>query len=156
MPRSPLPNRRTETDLLLDTWNPHDHLQMNAVVAACALVAQADGWVTPEERNTMVQRMRHSPLVTMFGIDEVIVAFDSLNARFDRDLDDGEAVAEAMIGELRGQPRPSRLLIDTACSVAEADGGFDAEERGAIVRLCELLDLEPGDFDLTGAPAARR
>lgn len=129
---------------------------MDALVAACALVAQADGWVTPQERKRMIERMGQCPSVRFFGLHEVVVGFEALNLRFERDLDDGEATAEAAISRLRGQPGPSRLLIETACSVAEADGGFDAEEREVILRLCRLLDLDPGRYELVPADGGLR
>ena len=131
-----------------DVWTPGNIVQMDAVVAACAMVSQADGWVTPDERTRMLDRMRNSPTIAFFGTDDVLVLFDALNLRFERDLDDGEATAEVAIARLRGQPGPSRLLVETACSVAEADGGFDAEERAVILRLCTLLGISPEPYDV--------
>lgn len=131
-----------------DVWTPGNIVQMDAVVAACAMVSQADGWVTSDERTRMLDRMRNSPTIAFFGTDDVLVLFEALNLRFERDLDDGEATAEVAVARLRGQPGPSRLLIETACSVAEADGGFDAEERAVILRLCKLLGVDPASFDL--------
>ncbi len=138
-----------------DVWTQGDLVQMDAVVAGCAMVAQADGWVTPDERKRMIDRMQTSPTIAFFGVDDVLVLFEALNLRFDRDLDDGEATAEVAVARLRGQPGPSRLLIETACSVAEADGGFDAEERAVILRLCELLDVDPTPYDLTPGDGGR-
>ena len=131
-----------------DVWTPGDELEMDALIAACALVAQADGWVTPDERQRTVERMRRSPAVAVFGVQEVLLGFESLNERFDRDLDDGVATAEAAVRRLAGRSGPSRLLVETACAVAEADGGFDAEERDVVLRLCNLLDLEPARFEI--------
>lgn len=131
-----------------DVWTPGNIVQMDAVVAACAMVAQADGWVTPDERTRMLDRMRNSPTIAFFGADDVLLMFEALNLRFERDLDEGEATAEIAIARLRGQPGPSRLLIETACSVAQADGGFDAEERDVIMRLCKILGLDPASFAL--------
>jgi tellurite resistance protein TerB len=139
-----------------DVWTPGDVIQMDAVVAGCAMVAQADGWVTPDERQRMIDRMRNSPTVAFFGADDVIVLFEALNLRFDRDLDDGEATAEVAVSRLRGQSGPSRALIETACAVAEADGGFDAEERAVILRLCTILDVDPAQFDLIPGEGERR
>jgi len=139
-----------------DVWTPGDVIQMDAVVAGCAMVAQADGWVTPDERKRMIDRMRNSPTVAFFGADDVIVLFEALNLRFDRDLDDGEATAEVAVSRLRGQSGPSRALIETACAVAEADGGFDAEERAVILRLCRILDVDPAEFDLIPGEGDRR
>jgi tellurite resistance protein TerB len=155
MPRTPKTRRRQSAVDPQDVWTAGDVAQMDAVVAACALVAQADGWVTAQERRRMIDRMSQSRSVRLFGLHEVTVAFEALNLRFDRDLDDGEAAAEAAVVGLRGQPGPSHLLIDTACSVAEADGGFDAEERGVILRLCGLLDLDPARYDLMPGEGGR-
>ncbi len=75
---------------------------------------------------------------------------------FDRDLDAAEAMAEAAVARLRGRPGPSRLLIETACAIADADGGFDREERDLVRRLCRLLGLDVAAFGLTptGSPAS--
>jgi len=131
-----------------DVWTPGDEIEMNALIAACALVAQADGWVTAEERQRMIERMRRSPAVAVFGVHEVLQGFETLNERFNRDLDDGEAAAEAAVQRLAGRAGPARMLVETACAVAEADGGFDADERDVILRLCELLDLAPAAFGI--------
>lgn len=147
----PMPDRKHHRHIPIaddDFWTPGDVVQFDAVVGACALVAQADGWVTPDERQRMIDRMRQSPRIAVFGVNEVIDAFEALNARFEQDLDDGEAAAEDAVARLRGQQGPSRLLIETACSVAEADGDFDASERDIILRLCRLLDLDPLRFGL--------
>lgn len=134
-----------------DVWTPGDTDQMEALVAACALVAQADGWVTPDERRRMLDRIRCSASIAVFGADEVAFAFQALVDRFDRDLDAAEAAAEAAVARLRGRPGPSRLLIETACAIADADGGFDREERDLVMRLCRLLGLDPAAFDLLPA-----
>ncbi|WP_396595638.1 tellurite resistance TerB family protein [Brevundimonas sp. R86498] len=131
-----------------DLWTPGDLVQMEAVAAACALVAHADGWVTPDESRRMVDRLRRSSAVAVFGVEEVVVAFEAVVRRLERDIEDGEATAEVAIRRLRGQPGPSRLLVDTACAIAEADGGFDAEEREVLLRLCTLVGLDPAAHGL--------
>ena len=132
----------------IDVWTPGDEIEMDALIAACALVAQADGWVRAEERQRMIERMRRSPAVAVFGVQEVLLGFETLNERFDRDLDDGVAAAETAVQRLAGRAGPARLLVETACAVAEADGGFDSEERDVVLRLCELLELAPAPFDI--------
>jgi tellurite resistance protein TerB len=141
-------NRTPPAILTTDVWTAGDEIEMEALVAACALVAQADGWVRTEERQRMVDRMRRLPAVQAFGVQEVLLGFETLNARFERDTDDGVAAAETAIRRLAGRSGPSRLLVETACAVAQADGGFDAEERDVVLRLCELLDLAPGAFEM--------
>jgi len=138
-----------------EVWTPGDEIEMDAIIAACALVAQADGWVTADERQRMVERIRKSPAVAVFGVQEVLQGFETLNERFDRDFDDGVAVAETAIRRLARRSGPSRLLVETACAVAEADGGFDAEERDVVLRLCELLDLAPATFEIVADQGRR-
>lgn len=139
-----------------DVWTPGNIAQMDAVVAACAMVSQADGWVTPDERTRMLDRMRNSPTIAFFGTDDVLILFEALNLRFEQDPEEGEEAAEIAIARLRGQPGPSRLLVETACSVAEADGGFDAEERAVILRLCKLLGISPEPYELTPSEGDRK
>lgn len=155
MPRPNMISRKFDRIDQDDLWTPGDGLQMDAVVAACAMVAQADGWVTPDERKRMIERMRNSPTIALFGVADVLILFDALNLRYDRDLDDGQATAEVAVSRLRGQPGPARQLIETACLVAEADGGFDAEEREVIFRLCKLLDVDPASLDLLAGNGKR-
>lgn len=131
-----------------DLWTPGDLLQMEALAAACALVAHADGWVTRDERSRMADRLRGTPAVAVFGVDELVLAFETMVRRLERDIEDGEATAEVAVKRLRGQSGPSRLLVETACAIAEADGGFDAEEREVLLRLCALLDLDPATHGL--------
>ena len=138
-----------------DVWTPGDEIEMDALTGACALVAQADGWVTPDERQRMVERMRRSLAVAVFGVQEVLLGFETLNERFDRNLDDGVAAAETAVQRLARRSGPARLLVETACAVAEADGGFDAEERDVILRLCDLLDLAPDAFGIVADQGRR-
>lgn len=130
-----------------DVWTPGDEIEMDALIAACALVAQADGSVRREERQRMIERLRRSPAVAVFGVEEVLQGFAVLNERFERDLGDGVAAAETAVRRLAGHSGASRLLVETACAVAAADGIFDVEERDVVLRLCELLDLVPATFE---------
>ncbi|MCA3699484.1 MAG: tellurite resistance TerB family protein, partial [Brevundimonas sp.] len=70
------------------------------------------------------------------------------------DLDEAEALAEATVARLRGRPEIARQVIENACAVAEADGGFDAAERETVLRLCQMLNVDPASIGLM-APGAR-
>ena len=138
-----------------DAWTPGDLVQFEALVSACALVAQSDGWVTPDETRRVAERMRTLPALDVFGVEDVIEAFEARIADFNRDPDMAHAVAEASIRRLREKPAAARAVAAAACAVASADGGFDAEERQTILRLCAILILSPQDLDLV-APRRRR
>lgn len=133
-----------------DIWTPGDEVQLDALVAACAMVAQADGCVRPEERHRMIARMRSTPAAAVFGMPEVLEGFDTLSDHLTRDRHAGGAVAEAAVRRLAGQASVSRSLIATAAAIAQADGDFAAEEHAVVMRLCELLGL-PADAKAEGA-----
>lgn len=138
----------TPSSTTAEVFTAGDVEQMAAVVAACALVAQADGWITPDERRRMIERMAACPVIAFFGADEISLLFEALSLRFDLDPAEAEATAEAAVRRIAGDARASRALVATVSSVAEADGGLDREERDVILRLCDLLNLDPLSFDL--------
>ncbi|MCA6292713.1 TerB family tellurite resistance protein, partial [Phenylobacterium sp.] len=70
-----------------DAWTPGDLVQFEALVSACALVAQSDGWVTPEETRRVAERMRTLPALDVFGVEDVIEAFEARIADFNSDPD---------------------------------------------------------------------
>lgn len=138
-------------------WTPGEASQFDALIAACALVAYADGWITEDERQEMISRLRRLDAVAVFGLEDALSAFETLTDRMERDLDDGVDHAESAVRRLAGRPGPARLLVEAACSIAASDGGFDEAERETILRLCDLVDLDPADFDLIAPrPAGRR
>jgi len=125
---------------------------MEGIVAACALVAYADGWVTPEEQNRMLGLLRKYEPIAAFGIHDVIVTFEAMTNRFEKDQQDGETAAFEAVARVKGKPLYPALLMDTCCAIAAADGGFDAEERKNALRICEVLELDPKGFGLSDAP----
>jgi tellurite resistance protein TerB len=141
--------RRAE--LARELENAGDTILMEAVVSGCALVAYADGWVTPEEYRRMSGLIRAFEPVRAFGFDEVLAYFDQVTDSFTRDPAAGEADALARVARLKGRGRHPELLVVICSAIAEADGGFDAEERETLVRICAALDLDPADYDLVSA-----
>ena len=59
------------------------------------------------------------------------------------------------VRRLRGRDDAARVVVNAACAVAVADGGFDAEERDALLRICTLLGLDPIQFELIAARGVR-
>lgn len=130
---------------------PHNQRIMEGVVAGCAIVAYADGWVTDNERQRMAGLIRGFEPMADFGLDDVLGYFEEITARFADVHEVGEREALTVLARLKGEKRFSPLLVETCCAIAAADGDFDAEEREAVVRICEALGLNPADFDLTDA-----
>ncbi|MDZ4840633.1 MAG: TerB family tellurite resistance protein [Hyphomicrobium aestuarii] len=129
----------------------HEHL-LEGIVAGCALVAYADGWVTDEEHDRMVNLIRGFEPIAVFGLDDVMATFETMTSWFASDQTSGEAAALEAVARVKGSAKYSALLIKTCCAIAAADGGFDAEERHAITRICQRLGLDPATFDMSDAP----
>jgi tellurite resistance protein TerB len=125
---------------------------MEGIVAGCALVAYADGWVTGEEHDRMVSLIRGFEPIAAFGLDDVIVSFEAMTAQFVSDPKNAEAAALKAVARVKGSARYPILLVQTCCAIAAADGGFDAEERKVVIRICRVLGLDPAAFDIADAP----
>lgn len=128
-----------------------DAVLMEAIVAGCALVANADGWVAREERRRMNGLVRGLDPIAAFGRDEVEALFEELSRRFSQDHEEAESHALTLVQKLRGKQPESDLLITVCQAIAGADGGYDAEERQALLKLCAALELDPATFELTAA-----
>lgn len=131
-----------------DVWTPNQLELLDALAGAYALVAHADGWVTPDERRRMLERMRGLPALAVFGVDDALEAFEALDDQFERNPVAARAAAHAAIRRVRGRHDAACILVAAACAVAAADGGFDAEERDVLLKICSLLALEPAQFGL--------
>jgi len=125
-----------------------DTALMEAVVAGCALVAYSDGWVSPEETLRMRKLILRFEPAKALGLTEILRLFEEMTLKFADDHDAGEKDAFELVSRLVGRLHESRLLIDTCCGIADADGGLDAEERETILKLCALLQIAPGAHGL--------
>jgi tellurite resistance protein TerB len=90
--------------------------------------------------------------IAMFGLDDAVTTFEALSDRFAEDSEAAERDALKAVGRLKGTERYPTLLVEACCAIAAADGGFDAEERRAAIRICAELGLDPGDFGIADAP----
>lgn len=129
----------------------NEHL-MEGIVAGCALVAYADGWVTTEEHDRMLGLLRGFQPIAAFGLDDVAATFEAMTERFASDQKGGEAAAFEAVARVKGAARYPALLVEACCAIAAADGGFDAEERRAALRICEVLGLDAAEFGIADAP----
>lgn len=154
-----MPHRRSLSRFSNRSWEEfsdevhrarNEHL-MEGIVAGCALVAYADGWVTDDERRRMLGLIRGFEPIATFGLDDVVSTFEALTNQFANDQDAGTHAALDAVARVKGAGRYPTLLVETCCAIADADGGFDAEERAAAIRICEVLGLKPASFGLADA-----
>jgi len=121
---------------------------LEGVVAACVLVAYADGVVKPEEKQKMMGFLRNSETLSVFSVDEVIAIFEKYSQQFEFDPAIGEANVLQTIGKLKAKEDEARLMVRVCCAIGAADGDFDEQEKTVVRKICRELGLNPKDFDL--------
>lgn len=121
---------------------------MDAIVAGCAIVSAADGNVSSDEKQKMVGYMQASDELKVFKTADIIASFNDVTSKFDFDAAIGRAEALKKIAKIKGKDGADRLLVRVCCAIGAADGDFDAQERAAVVLICNELGLAPAEFDL--------
>lgn len=121
---------------------------MNAVVAGCALVAAADGKIEEAEKNKMAGYMNISEELKVFDMREVITQFNSYVSHFDFSPEIGKQEALKAISKFNGKPEIGRIIIAVCSAIGAADGDFDAQEQAVVRNICNVLGLNPSEFNL--------
>jgi tellurite resistance protein TerB len=141
-----LKNQKSNIEHEITKFKNRDFLQ--AVVSGCAMVAYADGEITPEEKAKMSRYLQVSNELKHFDIKDAIDIFNDLVTKFDFDLQVGRAEALKVIGKLKKKPEEGRMLIRVCCAIGAADGNFDDDEKEVVRLICRELNLNPAEFSL--------
>jgi len=121
---------------------------MEATVAGWAQVAAADGSIDASEKQKMIGFIQQSDALSVFKMEEVIAAFQSVVSKFEFDFSIGKAEAMTKINKIKGDDAQSRLLVRVCCVIGASDGDFDEKEIAMVRDICRELGLDPADFDL--------
>ena len=127
---------------------------LRGTMAACALVASADGTVSFGERVRVDQVLQTLEALQVFDPHEGVDQFNEFTDAILASPAHGRATAvEAMLAAA-ATPSTAELLIRICLAVSEANGEVRLVDQIEIVMLCGLLGVEPSDFGLyTGDPA---
>ncbi len=148
-----MPSRRKAVnmaiaDFLTELGGADSELLLDGVAAGCAIIAYADGRVTPEEQKRFLGLIRRFEPLRVFGRGDLVESFERATAAFSEDHDEGERLALQLVGRLRDRRRLALTLMKTCKAIALADGDFDIEERRAMIRICGSLGIDPADHGL--------
>jgi tellurite resistance protein TerB len=112
---------------------------MEAMVAACAAVAFADGSLDIRERRRIFFLMQTTPSFAVFSHAEVAAEFERHAAAFE--LDPVEARREALvtIRSMEVTSREVKLILDACQQVLEADGVKRPEEFSTLAEVRAAL-----------------
>jgi len=119
---------------------------LEAVVAACALVSMADGYLDATERQKMIEFVNSSEELRVFDSNKVIQRFNYFVSRIEADRMIGRAEAFRALGKIRSKPEIARLVARYCIAIGYADGNFDHNEMQMVSDICRELGLNPGEF----------
>lgn len=108
--------------------------EFDAVVAACVLVASADGSTSTEEKTAAIAAATAHPALKSFPASEVAQAFTDMHTvlGFDRDLGVQSLYEKvAKVTNLEARAR----IASIATAIANADGNLSASESAVIARI---------------------
>ena len=113
---------------------------LEAVAAACALVATADGEVSFSERARLDTVIESLSQLRLFDPHEVVDAFDEHVAQL-ADDDNGVAVMLKVISAGTRAEGAADLLLRISAAMSLADGRDSSDEHEIIHKICAALQL---------------
>jgi tellurite resistance protein TerB len=121
---------------------------LNAAMAGSALIAMADGKISPEEKQKMLRFIENHDALSVFTTSDVIKAFQEFVGQIEFDQDIGESKAYQALAKMKSNAEASRLLIRMIIGIASSDGNFDADEKKIAAKIAKELGLNPAEFEL--------
>ncbi|MEH7120768.1 TerD family protein [Neobacillus vireti] len=137
-------NQKRRAQELFNRYKSQDLL--DAVTAACALVAMADGYLDEVERQKMIEFVHQSEELRVFETNKVIQKFNLFVSKMQNDRMMGRAEAFRALGKIRTKPEVARLVARYCIAIGYADGNFDQNEQQMVSDICRELGLNPAEF----------
>ncbi len=119
-----------------------------SIVAACAMIAIADGEITADEKQKMMRFMDLNDAMKVFDKNKTTKLFQKYVEQMEFDVEIGRSEALSAIGRMNGKPNEARAVVRLACAIGSADGDFDADEKNSVRKMCQVLSLDASEFDL--------
>ena len=118
-----------------------------AVMGICALIAAADGNVSSEEQQTVLDAIEMLPEFASFDKVELVQIFNSHCDKIQRNSTFGKIGVLADVKKLRqNRPEQADMAVTIGVAVANADGDFDKDEQSAVRDICKELGLRAENY----------
>lgn len=112
---------------------------LDAMVAACAIIAHADGNADEQERRRLLGLMRRIPLLEGFSRDDLAAEFALHEQAFDLDPVNARQTALKTIAALRPNGDEIRALLKSCDEIIRADGVAHPLEQEALRTIMKAL-----------------
>lgn len=119
-----------------------------AVMAAVALVAQADGKVTFSERSRIDDILAQLDELSIFDVHDAV---DLMNAHVDairRDPDEAVPRLLALVAGIARDAEAAATLARICLAVSIADDDIHPKERARMEEICRALGVAPAEIGL--------
>lgn len=120
---------------------------MKATMAACALMAAADGEIEEAEKKKTAGYIERSPDLKNFDRTECLRAFSAFAEELQFDFDMGKDSCLKAIGSVT-DPEKANLVMRLAIAIARSDGEFEADEKRVAGEIAKRLGLPPHEYGL--------
>ncbi|MFC4454915.1 tellurite resistance TerB family protein [Deinococcus sonorensis] len=117
-----------------------------ATMSICALIAAADGSISPDERRKVAGFITSNDSLKVFQAADLKARFDKYCDKLTQDYDFGRIEAIQAIGKLRSKPDQARAVIQLGLIIGAADGTFDEAERVQVRDAARAVNLDPVEF----------
>lgn len=115
---------------------------MEAMVAACSLIAHADGEIAPAERRRIITLLRANSSTAAFPRGAVAAEIAEHEANFRLDPEIAQQIARERLAAIGGQPGAADLVIAACREIIPADGIAHPAEYRALAAIKTLLGVE--------------
>lgn len=121
---------------------------LEATMAACALVASADGEISFGERIRVDQILDALDSLKIFDSNEAVNLFNKFASHIFAAPKEGREHAIAALKVVADDPEKSALLMRIFLAICEIGETKSLVKQIEVVMLCGLLGIEPDDFGL--------
>lgn len=130
-----------------DDETRENHELLEAIIAASALIAAADGEIEAEERGHVVQTLNSLDLLNLLNVDAdaALERFDAFCKDIAADQKDGLAQALDVVGKVAANRESAELIVGICIAVSAADGETEPAEEARITEIRRLLNVGDGD-----------
>tara|TARA_B100001245_G_scaffold236660_1_gene229373 strand:+ start:9439 stop:10416 length:978 start_codon:yes stop_codon:yes gene_type:complete len=118
---------------------------LDAVCAASALIAFADGYASEEELNKLLTVVKNDELLSVYDDVNVRLTFLRYVDALQKDIIVGEGKAMAAIVPFANKSEAD-VILAVCLGIALAEHGMDDDEKDAIVRISNKLNINPDDL----------
>ncbi len=114
---------------------------LDAVMAAAALVATADGKVTFSELSKLDDVLENVQDLQIYDPHMAVDIYRDFADAIMENRDTGRRSAFEAVSKISGNDEEAALLVRVAVAISRADGEFTSTEQQTVSELCGVLEL---------------